>query len=111
MSEERNATEIPVACVPDAIPAEARADHFERIERLFGSVRERVDLAEGYAFRLDAERLADVAGFVEHERRCCPFLTIRIEQLPDAGALWLRLTGPAGTRECLEAELLRSAKG
>jgi hypothetical protein len=44
-----------------------------------------------------------VARFVANERRCCPFLAIAVERAPDAGPLWLRLTGPAGTHELLDA--------
>ena len=46
------------------------------------------------------------ARFVANERRCCPFLTFTLELAPDGGPLWLRLTGPAGTRAFLEAEFL-----
>ena len=94
-----------VACVPGAIPAGSRAAHFALARRLFGErARERRELADGVALRFDAADLADVARFVDHERRCCPFLRFGIELSPDGGPLWLRLTGPAGTRELLLAE-------
>lgn len=48
--------------------------------------------------------LASVARFVANERKCCPFVSFSIEVSGD-GPVWLRMTGPAGTRECLEAEL------
>lgn len=95
----------PLACVPGAIPAGERTAHFERTRQLFEGALERAELTDGYGFRFDPDRLADVVRFVEHERRCCPFLTFTIEQRPDGGPLWLRLTGPAGTREFLVAEL------
>jgi hypothetical protein len=59
---------------------------------------------EGYAFRFAPDAFADVARFVANERKCCPFLDFEIAA-ESAGPVWLRLTGPAGTRAFLEAEL------
>lgn len=98
-------TTPPLACVPAAIPPGERAAHFEATARLFAAARERQSLAEGYALRFDPDRLRDVALFVELERRCCPFLDFTLELAADDGPLWLRLTGPTGTRAFLEAEL------
>ena len=105
-------TPTPLACVPGAIAPEHRAAHFALAARLFGgaTLRERrpAESGDGYAFRFDAGELEAVARFVANERRCCPFLRFTIELVPDEGesdALWLRLTGPAGTREFLDAEL------
>jgi hypothetical protein len=95
----------PLACVPGAIPADARAAHFALAAELFGGVRERRALADGYAFRFAPERLDGVMRFVSSERLCCPFLEFAITVAPADGPLWLRLTGPAGTRAFLEAEL------
>ena len=97
-------TDTPLACVPGAIPAGERPAHFALAARLFGTeARERRALPDGYAFRFDPELFGQVARFVEYERLCCPFLAFTLEL---AGAeLWLRLTGPAGTREFLDAEL------
>jgi hypothetical protein len=95
-----------LACVPGSIPPAERAAHFALVARLFGgAVLERRELPDGYAFRFDAKSFDQVARFVANERRCCPFLTFTVEVAPAAGPLWLRLTGPTGTREFLEAEL------
>jgi hypothetical protein len=95
-----------LACVPGAIPLAERPAHFALLARLFGeAVRERHDLPDGYAFRFDAESFEQVARFVANERRCCPFLTFTVELAQEAGPIWLRLTGPPGTRELLDAEL------
>jgi hypothetical protein len=96
----------PLACVPGAIPTGERAAHFALLQRLFGeSAQERRDVPGGYAFRFDAASFDDVARFVELERLCCPFLTFNLDVSAQAGPLWLRLTGPEGTREFLDAEL------
>ena len=99
---------VALACVPSAIPAGERAAHFGLIARLFGeAARERRDVPDGYAFRFAADDFGDVVRFVANERRCCPFLRFALELSPDAGPLWVRLSGPAGTREFLDAELPR----
>jgi len=96
---------LSLACVPDAIPSADRPAHFALIERLFQDVREKVALDDGYAFRFDASAFADVARFIENERLCCPFLAFMLEAQPAGGPLWLRMTGPEGTREFLDVEL------
>ena len=98
--------ETPLACVPGAIPADERAAHFALFERLFTTrARERIPLAAGYAWRFDADAFDDVARWIANERRCCPFLTFAIELAPAGGPLVVVLTGPAGTRDFLDAEL------
>lgn len=97
---------IPVACVPAAIPAAERSAHFALARRLFAELAaERKDLPTGYAFRFDGSEIESVARFVANERRCCPFLTFAMEIAPASGPLWLRMTGPEGTRAVLDAEL------
>lgn len=97
---------IPLACVPHAIPAAERAAHFELVESLFAPTAEaRCALPDGYAFRFPADALERLGRFVMNERKCCPFLAFSIEAGPGDGPVWLRITGPEGTREFLEAEL------
>jgi hypothetical protein len=99
------AASVPLACVPDALATHERPAHFALLARLFSeAVRERRELPDGAAFRFDAAAFDDVARFVANERRCCPFLTFTLELTSD-GPLWLRLAGPPGTRDFLEAEL------
>jgi hypothetical protein len=95
-----------LACVPAAIAPQERAAHFALIRQLFGElVHERAELPNGYAYRFHPDALEMVARFVANERRCCPFLDFELAVAPDSGPLWLRMTGPDGTREVLEAEL------
>jgi hypothetical protein len=96
----------PLACVPGAIPAAERPAHFQRLTRLFtDAVRERRELPDGRAFRFDAHALDELARWIAHERRCCPFLRFAVDVAPDGGPVWVSLTGPPGTREFLRAEL------
>ena len=97
---------VALACVPGAIPAAERQAHFQRLTRLFTTAaRERRELPDGRAFRFDADALDEIARWVAYERLCCPFLRFAIELAPEGGPVWVRLTGPAGTREFLSAEL------
>lgn len=95
-----------LACVPSAIPAIERQAHFALARELFTSrALERVSLPEGYGFRFDCSEFDAVARFVTNERKCCPFLTFEVELAAQSGPLWLRMTGPEGAREVLDAEL------
>jgi len=102
-----SSTQTPeLACVPSAIPAMQRLRHFALGRELL-SVRavERVELPNGYAIRFEADAFDAVARFVANERKCCPFLTFELTLDPGSGPLWLRMTGPDGTRAVLDAEL------
>ena len=93
-------------CVPGAIAPGERVAHFVLGYRLFAKLaEERIDLPSGIALRLAAENFSEVARFVANERKCCPFLHIEVEIAPDGGPMWLRITGPEGTRELIGAEL------
>ena len=94
-----------LVCAPGAIAPGERAAHFALAYRLFAHLAdERVHLPSGIALRLPADNLTEVARFVANERKCCPFLHIEVE-LGGGGPIWLRLTGPEGTRELIDAEL------
>ena len=97
---------IPLVCSPSAIPPGERARHFARGRELLEvQATERADITGGYAFRFAPTLLLEVVRFVDNERQCCPFITFVLQMDPDNGPLWLRMTGPAGTREVLQAEL------
>jgi hypothetical protein len=92
--------------VPSAIPAAERARHFALARELFTQLaQERMDLPEGYAIRFQSDMFGAVARFVANERRCCPFMNFELSIARESGPLWLRMTGPAGTREVLQVEL------
>lgn len=104
--KEPNPEAVALVCVPDAIPAEERPAHQALLRQLFGEAAEdREAIPNGYAFRFSPDILDGLARFVANERKCCPFLEFMIHVTPD-GPIWLRMTGPAGTPEFLEAELL-----
>jgi hypothetical protein len=99
-----------LACVPSAIPAAERKAHFDLARDLVTRrAIERVPLPEGYGFRFESSAFDDVARFITNERRCCPFLSFEVELSAQSGPLWLRMTGPEGTRAILDAELNRAS--
>ncbi|HEX6940658.1 MAG TPA: hypothetical protein VF158_14675 [Longimicrobiales bacterium] len=104
MDAERQES-TPLACVMDAIPAKERAAHVALIAHLFQEVAQEIqELPEGYAFRFPAGELESVAAFLANERKCCPFLTFELTIPPAEGPVWLRMSGPPGTRDFLAAE-------
>jgi hypothetical protein len=97
---------VGLICVPSAIPARERAQHFVLARELLNKQAvERADLPDGYAFRFAADQFVELVRFIDNERKCCPFMTFHLQIGHQAGPIWLRMTGPEGTREALQAEL------
>jgi hypothetical protein len=46
-----------------------------------------------------------LARFIVNERKCCPFMDFELSITRESGPVWLRMTGPEGTREIVQAEL------
>ena len=61
-------------------------------------------LPDGLAWRFaaNAETLRALAAVIAAEHACCAFLRFELTVEPGDGPLWLRVTGPEGTREFLE---------
>lgn len=95
----------PLACDMKALTAAQRTEHSKRTKQLFAAARERKELKDGFAFRIDlaASPLDETARWIDLERLCCPFLRFGLEV--DSGVSWLRLTGPRGVKEFLRKEL------
>jgi hypothetical protein len=92
-------------CVPGAIPSVSRDEHFRRLKRLFSQALTRLESADsGYVYYFGDEEIEEVARFVSHERHCCPFLEFNLVIRPGASQAELRVSGPPGTEEFLEAE-------
>ncbi len=96
-------TQAGLACDLDAL---VPADHDRQattFERLRQSVQEVAELPDGWAVRLPAtdDMLHLIADFVSYERRCCPFFEFNLNVTPNAGPIWLRLTGRPGVKAFL----------
>lgn len=97
---------IPLVCRPAAIPLARRAAHFALALKLFRRMGELVEERDdGYTFRFAADAFEPLARFVANERLCCPAIRFEIHVGAGGGAVELRMSGPAGTREFLAAEL------
>ena len=102
---------IALACAPGAIAANERAAHLALARRLLGEGAERGKvLPNGLSFELPADSLLAIAQFVQNERKCCPFATFDFTVGAASEPIVLRITGPAGFRELLQAELASSMR-
>src|SRR5262249_44872454 len=105
-SNENSANEIAIACNMDAIPADQREGHEAAARGLFAAVQAVQSLPDGYAFRLPttSAMVRQVAEFIANERLCCPFFNFALDVEPNAGPIWLRLTGGEGVKELIKME-------
>ena len=96
---------LPLACT--LTPADLRARRGEVLPGLAARALQREDLESGFRWRFQAtpETIQAVAAMVAAEHQCCAFLRFEVVVEPGDGPLWLRVTGPAGTRELLESLL------
>jgi hypothetical protein len=97
----------PFACDMSAIEPDRRGEHIATIDELFRAVEDIRELPNGYAFKLPNESnvLIKAAEFITLERLCCPFFGFVIKAEPEGGALWLSLTGRAGVKPFIVAEI------
>lgn len=103
----------PIACDATAIDEDEREAHGRVGRQLLAQVAGYRELADGYALRLPTETDAvQRAGtFVSRERLCCPFLDFELEVTAEQGPVWLRLTGPDGTKTYLERHMVPHIEG
>ena len=101
------AKESPLACDMTAIASERREAHIANIKKLFALVQRTRELPDGYAFELpnESDVLLTAAEFVSLERLCCPFFGFALEIECEGGSLWLSLTGRAGVKPFIMAEV------
>ena len=95
MSNKSPASQIRIACNPNAIPADKREQWIENGKQVYAAVQEVQGMWNGYSFRVptDSATLLKVAEYIANERLCCPFLHFTVDIEPDGGPIWLRLTG------------------
>ena len=94
-------TESPIVCTLTG--AELRAGRDELLPGVVASAVARRELPDGLRLELppSGEQLRRVAVMIDRERRCCRFLTFRLEVGADGAPFVLEVTGPPGTREFL----------
>lgn len=105
--------ESPFACDMSAIAADQRGAHMATINKLFRTVESFNELPDGYSFRLpnEPDALLTAAQFIALERLCCPFFGFGLEVEREGGAVWLSLTGRAGVKPLIIAEIRAHLSG
>jgi hypothetical protein len=106
-TDERANDDTILACDLTAMDDAQRERYRALRDRLEADVREVRELDDGYAFRCSssAEMLLTLAEYVSLERLCCPFLDFALEVGRAGGDAWLKMTGPAGAKQVLQAEM------
>lgn len=97
----------PLACQMNSLTESEREARKDLLYKLVSSLLERKKIPDGLLFQL---RYTDkvwfaVSEFVTLEKRCCPFLNFKLDLISDSSDFTLRIDGPTGTSEFLEAEL------
>jgi hypothetical protein len=97
----------PIICIPSALTPEQRARARELRARLAGATSHVSEENDGfvYAYAADPEILRLLGEWIGLERLCCPFLTFEVRWPSGDAALTLRLSGSAGVKEFLRAEM------
>ncbi|HVE65486.1 MAG TPA: hypothetical protein VNC59_02815 [Thermoanaerobaculia bacterium] len=98
----------PLACRRDAFGESDRAEHRRFAGELLAAVTDIEELGDGYALRFPGKPFLflRIARWIELERACCSFLTIRLEFERPEPAYRVRLTGPDGAKDVIRTELL-----
>jgi hypothetical protein len=93
------------ACNLRGLTQSERARHMALSKQLLGTVTEKKELDDGYAFRLSGDALVEAAEWVKYEHKCCPFFTLALEQARgDDGPLLLKVTGREGVKTFIRRE-------
>jgi len=83
----------------------------ERKETVIASLKQQMmekrDLKNGYAFRFPGtdDVLDELMEFIKTERECCDFFIFGLSVSGDKIQIWLELTGAAGAKDFITAEL------
>ena len=94
------------ACNLKAISAAERPRYNELVKRIRAAIRDRSEISNGYAFKLDSKAvtLPEAAEWIVMERLCCPFLTLQLSAAGNQADWTLTLTGPEGVKPLIIEE-------
>jgi hypothetical protein len=98
-------------CNVKALSPAERAHHKKLTEKLIAARNEIVETVNGYEFQFSPSRvsLAELAGWVATEGKCCPFFDFHIDLERQGNLLCLRLTGEEGIKSFIRLEFQMSA--
>ena len=96
-------SDLPIACslTSDELQ-ERRSAVLQKVRLAVLEVRELKD-GFAYSFPSEGDWLRELAGLIDLERQCCPFLRFNLTVEANGGPLWLEMTGPEGTKNFLNS--------
>jgi hypothetical protein len=105
-------TEGKFYCNVKALNTAERAQHRQLTEKLITVRKEIVELPRGYEFQYGPSdvSVADLAGWVTTEARCCPFFNFHIDLEREGTLVCLGLTGEEGIKAFIRTEFQVPAK-
>jgi hypothetical protein len=77
------------------------------LQQLHDLVREKTELENGFVFRFEGndDTMDQIMEIIKLERQCCSFLTFNLTIEKEAEPVFLKITGPQGTKDFLLFEL------
>jgi len=93
--------DLPVVC--SLTNAELQARRKGALQAASRMIIEEQELEDGFAYQFPSDYLTALAEIVHDERQCCRFLTFQITADPNNGPVWLKITGPAGSKQFLSS--------
>lgn len=105
-ADARNDPAPVFACNLNAISAADRPRYHELPKRVRSAMRDRSEISNGYAFKLDSNTITlhEAAERISMERLCCPFPALQISASGNQSHWLLTLAGPEGVKALLDAE-------
>ena len=98
-----DATPVMVSCTLSPEALAARRDNLLVKVAALARVNQPTDAGRRFEFDAGDETIALIAAMIQAERKCCQFLQFHLTVPAADGPIALELTGPAGTREFLDA--------
>jgi len=95
--------DLPIMCTLSPSALAVRKEGL--LARIAAQCQQRIQIDAGYRFEFDPseETLLLIARMIDAERQCCRFLRFDLSVPPGGGHMSLKVTGPSGTREFLDA--------
>jgi hypothetical protein len=93
--------EQPFACNLKAFSPAERADWQKRLDRVMLGATSIRELSDGYSFQIDPRQasFAEVARWIELERKCCSFFVFDLSLQGEDGSVRLSLRGRDGVKQ------------
>jgi hypothetical protein len=105
-------TESKFYCNTKALNPTERARHKQLTDKLVAERKQIVETDKGYEFQYNPSSvsIAELAGWVMAESKCCPFFDFHIDLESEGRLVCLRLTGQEGVKPFLRSEFNVLAK-